>query len=476
MKAFDVVLCCLVSGALLSLTHGFLPALAVVAMVPFFVGLRQASGREAFYGGLGCGLLESVILVGILNYHWTLYVGLCLLYGLERAVFGWVYRALSQQGGLVWRVALAPAIWVLLEYLHVLLPGSLPNLLGDTQHHGVFLPLARVGGTHLVAAVLIGFNVCLAETWAHWREKKSPAVLSRVWVGFGLLLAIFYGLAWQNAPGPAEGSKRVAVIQGGFPRWVNRMALEVDQWSEVPLNIYARLTLGAKEADLTVWPEAAVWNYWGADKSYEGVLRDISQRRGAFLAGILRKDSGGTPFNSALFLEEGKSQIADKQRLVMQEELMFGLGEKAAVYESSMGTLGVVFCLESVIPTYTRVLAQAQAQAVIVLASGSDLGHTPVARIHAQRSIVRAVEIGRPVIHAGNHGFSMLIDPWGNVQEVGAIFESAVVEGDIFLRSHQTWFTRFGSLPLVVLSALVVMGGVIFRFQRFRASRSSSVS
>jgi apolipoprotein N-acyltransferase len=463
MKTSDALLFSLTTGALLSITHGYIPYLGMVAIIPLMLVLRRATPRQAFYGGLGCGMLESVILMGTLHYHWHLYVALCLFYGLERAVFSLLYVSLSRKSAVLLRTLLAPALWVVLELGHAWLPGTLPNLLGDTQHTGVFLGLARVGGTFLICFVLVWLNACAAEWLACRFEGRDDREARRAGLVFACALGLVGGVAWWSAP-VDSGSHRVAtLVQGGFPRWVNRHARVQEDWADVPLTIYTKLSGGAARSDLTIWPEAAVWKYWGADTNYEGHLRQLATERGALLAGVLRKDDGATEFNSSLFLEGDSAQFGDKQRLVWREELAYAEGLAPTTFEASFGKGGAVFCLEAVMPGYTRRLAEEGAEFLVVLASGSDLAHTPVARIHAQRSIVRAVETGRAVLHAGHHGYSMAISPRGDATPMAPPFKSAVIEAPFELQTTQTLYIRWGDRPLLCLAGLLIGLGAIRR-------------
>ena len=99
----------------------------------------------------------------------------------------------------------------------------------------------------------------------------------------------------------------------------------------------------------------------------------------------------------------------------------------------------------------------------MVLASGSDLAHTPVARIHAQRSIVRAVETGRAVLHAGHHGYSMAISPRGEATPMASPFESAVIEAPFELQTSETLYARWGNGPMLCLVGFFIGLGALRR-------------
>jgi len=466
MKTVDVLLCALVSGSLLCWVHGYYPYLGVIAALPLLLGLKQASPRQAFYGGLLCGVLESAILLGTLHYHWTVYTGLALSYGLERSLFSVGIVVLGRRQSPMVHAFLAPALWVALEFLHCALPATLPNLLGDTQHVGVFLSLAYLGGSFLISFVLIWASAALAElVWGKLELMSTARAAAPLVIWLALVPSLFVGIRFsmEDVDSP---TKTVAIIQGGHPRWVNEAAESIPEWKLFPLRIYEELSLKAPSTDLTLWPEAPLWLRWGRDSELEVTLRNLGRIRAPLLVGLLRRDEGGTHFNSAFAFDAATVQFRDKQRLVLDEELAFGQGTQPALFDTSGGRLGAVFCLESVVPSYTRRLVQDGAQVIVVLANGADLGRTPVARLHAQRSIVRAVETGRWILHAGHQGFSMAISPHGETTVPAPTFESTVIEGRFNLLQSKTPYMLWGNTPLG--------GGIIFLLVWLCAARIRS--
>ncbi|HET6344573.1 MAG TPA: hypothetical protein VFH51_06550, partial [Myxococcota bacterium] len=130
------------TGLLLCLAHGYLPELALVAPVPLLWVLPRASRREAFYAGLVAGLGEGCVLAGTWHAHPLIALGLCLFCGLEVLLFALAWRVGGLHQG-PWGPPAAGALWALAEWCGASTPFSLPAILGDTQHRGPFLALAR---------------------------------------------------------------------------------------------------------------------------------------------------------------------------------------------------------------------------------------------------------------------------------------------------------------------------------------------
>ena len=468
-----------VAGALLSVTHGYAPELAPVAPIPLLLGIRLSPPRRCFYLGLICGVLEAAILAGIAIAGWTLALGLALDYALFRAGFAVVLGA-SRARGLAFVFA-APALWSLLEWLHCQVPLGLPNLLGDTQHLGFLLPLARMGGTYLISFFLVWGAAVLAE-WLLQRLRPSAVPVTSMLevalaaaLGTVALTAMLAGARWV-LPSSSRSIRAVAV-QGGLPTWVYEREESTPAWEGASERVYAMLTARAPASDLLVWPETSVLRTWGEDERFAERMR--ARRRshgGAFLVGVSRREGPGRYFNSAVFLAGGgREAFANKRRLVVHAEQHFSPGIGPQLLSWGPTTLGVIFCLESVVPDYGRELVRAGAELLVVLAEGGRFGRTPVGRLHAQRSIVRAVEMGRSIVHAGQQGYSMLITPAGQSLGMQPPYVAANAFGTIPLATGQTPFVRYGAW-IVGIDMLVLAWVGVGRVARRRNSKQAKAT
>jgi apolipoprotein N-acyltransferase len=92
--------------------------------------------------------------------------------------------------------------------------------------------------------------------------------------------------------------------------------------------------------------------------------------------------------------------------------------------------------------------------------NGSSYTGEILQRQQVAASQLRAVETGRFVAQAATTGFSVFIDPDGNVLERIAIGKSAVVLREVPLREGRTWYSRLGDLPVIIvmLAVLVFIG------------------
>jgi apolipoprotein N-acyltransferase len=89
--------------------------------------------------------------------------------------------------------------------------------------------------------------------------------------------------------------------------------------------------------------------------------------------------------------------------------------------------------------------------------NGSSYTGEILQRQQVAASQLRAIETGRFVAQAATTGFSVFIDPDGNVLERIAIGKSAVVLREVPLREGRTWYSRLGDLPVIILMLAVLV-------------------
>ena len=89
--------------------------------------------------------------------------------------------------------------------------------------------------------------------------------------------------------------------------------------------------------------------------------------------------------------------------------------------------------------------------------NGSSYTGEILQRQQVAASQLRAVETGRFVAQAATTGFSVFIDPDGNVLEQIAIGKAAIVLREVPLREGRTWYSRLGDLPVIILMLAVLV-------------------
>lgn len=441
------------TGALLCAAHGYFAGLAWLAPVPLLVGLRRTNFKSAAVMGFMCGVLEAAILFGLSHAGMVTFLGVALMYGLSRLLFCCSFVAIRDGD---FMGLLAPSLWVLLEWVQCQIPHTLPNLLGDTLHGGSLFGILRLGGTYLLSFLVV-WAAALIAGCVHqggWRTDINRALVYTWLCVFCVCQLVGTAFTPQE-----RGRIRVSLVQGGIPVWLYERGQHVAAWKTMSERIYTRLSLEAKASELTIWPETAVDETYVEGRQYAARLRTLALERGSLLLGT-RREENGVLRNSALLLSKDEVQSVDKRRLALPAESRFETGKNPTVMQFASEELGVIFCLESVVPQYaSQLVEQSGADMLVVLADGTRFGNTPVGRMHAQRSTIRAVESGVSLMHVGQHGFTHVVDAQGRSTDYLEPFHGKVLTHDVALYSGVTPFrkARHGvpyALGVMVFAAL----------------------
>jgi apolipoprotein N-acyltransferase len=87
-------------------------------------------------------------------------------------------------------------------------------------------------------------------------------------------------------------------------------------------------------------------------------------------------------------------------------------------------------------------------------------------------SRLRAIESGRWVVQAAPTGFSAFVTPSGEVLERSGVSEQVVRTHVVARRAGETWFVRWGQVPVYALAAALVAVAWLRQPRRRRATTS----
>ena len=264
-RALAIAGACLASAVLLRVSFpvpGWWP-LAWVALVPWFVVLRTASGREAMWGSVAMGMAAAG-----LGLSWQFLVtimggtGLAIYVGLYYVLFAWLVRATGRRFRVPFVVA-APAVWVGVEYLRSFALTGLPwYFVGHTQVP--FRALVQVSdllGAYALSFLVVASNALVTEVVLGWRTRPRPWVRLAASGAFVAVLvggALGYG-AWRLPRVRSREGPLVGIVQANIPQEIkNRAEVEdifVKHW-ETTRRLQEHLA--GQQPDLVVWPESMV--------------------------------------------------------------------------------------------------------------------------------------------------------------------------------------------------------------------------
>lgn len=377
-------------------------------------------------------------------------------------------------GGLA--VVAAPAAWLLVESMRT--RGSLGVPFGElgltAARMGWLLPMAAFGGAYLLTAIIALVNGAIVGIVAGTPRGRRVGAVSLL----ALAVLVTAGdFARSRVVVPAPHTK-VGIAQGNIS--------QRDKWSpqifEHTMTIYSDLTRKAAlaGAKVVVWPETAITSYPLQDPALLAYLQRLASANGVWIvAGTVDRPDRRTLYNSVIDLSPSGRLIGryDKHILVpfaeylpldrylrgvplLDEASQFVAGPGPTMLDAAGMRFGVLVCFESAFAPYAREIANAGADALIIVTDDAWFGDTSGPYQHADMAVVDAVETGRWVVRGGDTGISAIIDPKGGIGARLWLDTAGFVVGDIG-PPIDTPYLHWGVLWLLVL-ALAALVAALF--------------
>lgn len=427
-------------GRVVALVCGALPVLAFpalswwwfawVALAPLLLVVRAApTSREAAIRAwwAGAGYISAAE-------YWLAPVagpGLLLLafgLGLLWLPWGWgVWRLLSGGRGAAARlaaVAVLPAGWVAIEAVRSWQSLGGPwALLGATQwNQPSLLASAALGGVWLTGYLIVAVNVAGVVALTDHRLRI------RVIATGVALAALAVGPVWaaMRPPLATLSAVRVAVVQPGVMSGPG---------ARLTREIALTTSVADQHPDLIVWPESSVGYDLSTHPDVNNRLVALTRDTGAdLLANVdARRRGGGIYKSSVLVSPNGIAGSYEKTRLVPFGEYIplrdllgwlsdiskaaatnRGRGHGPVVMSTPHLRFGPLICFESTFPDMARREVALGAQLIVYQTASSTFQGTWAQPQHAGLAAVRAVETGRPVVHAALTGTTAAFDATGH--------------------------------------------------------------
>jgi apolipoprotein N-acyltransferase len=372
-------------------------------------------------------------------------------------------------------------VWVIIEWTRTWLLGGFPWLpLAASQWERVsILQIAAYTGAYGISFVLVMMNLGFAA-YAHRLFREGVTGINKRSQEF--FLALFLLLACVsvhfqeafNRRGYATPLARIAFVQPYIPqdvKWDPAKAPAI-------FDVIEKTTLqaAATHPDLILWPEAVTPIPVHGDDEAKRFVENLAKRAQApILFGSVAVEHPRAPdeqwFNGAFLVtpDEGlatryyaKRQLVPFGEFVPLRPLLgwlnkfvpigegdFSRGEDSSPLLVPLRGQAVVFgpliCYEDIYPQLARYSSLGGANVLAVVTNNGWFGEGGAAYQHAAHSVLRAVEMRRPVLRCGNGGWSGWIDEFGVIRNVvtnkaGTIYFRGV--GTIEVSRDRRWFER----------------------------------
>jgi len=444
----------------------------------------------AYPNVLGWGAV--VLLSGVVALFWVVWVFFARwLLSVERC------RHLAWR---VWALLALAGGWCLLEWLRTWIFTGFPWLpLSSSQwERPMMLQIAAYTGAWGISFVLILMNGGVVFYLRHllttqrrpwWRRFSVEFYLS-----FGGLLILLSAGLWDPYYGASERAFSGGFIQPAVQpkeRWDESYATQV-------LSDYERVCSYAvwDGAEVILWPEASIPYPAPGDPWAEDWLSSLAHRlRIPILMGNLASEREGGSIEArqwynAVIAIDPEEGIADrfyqKQHLVPFGEYVprwipfldkvvpldgyFTEGEGPIVLELRINgkdwRFGPLVCYEDLFPQLARQYIAEHIDVFFVATNDAWYGREGAAYQHASHSVLRAVETRRPVLRAGNEGWSGWIDERGQIRAVliggeGTVYFQGANAIDIYVDpryyGRESLYVQWGDWWISVSFGLVLI-------------------
>ncbi|MEZ8027053.1 apolipoprotein N-acyltransferase [Enterovibrio norvegicus] len=490
------------SGALATLAfapYSFWPAMLVSLVLLFLLIHKQSPKCAALIGfswGLGqfstgIGWVYVVIeqFGGLPTAVGLILIGLLVTYlALFPALFGYLLKRIQLPLAQSY-LLLAPSLWLLIDWFRgwflTGFPWLWPGYSQIDSPLAAFAPMFGVQGITL-AVVVIAASITLTLL-----SRKATMLLPALVVA---VVAVVSGqMQWVQETGKTVD---VAMVQGNVPQELKWLPSQ--RWPT--LLSYQDMTRQNWDADIVIWPEAAI-------PALERDLPDFLARLdaaarnndSAIIAGVLDQNPQGQFYNNVITLgdngTEGYSYPATESYskhhlLVFGEFVPFAdiLRPLAPLFNLPMSSfsrgdytqpnidakgyqLAPAICYEIAFSDQVRHSLTPDSDFILTLSNDTWFGTSIGPHQHLEIAQMRALENGKPVLRATNTGLTAAIDYKGQIIEQIPQFETVVLRTDIATTNGQTPYTRFGDWPLYLW---IVLSGIALLLMR-RAQQSTTV-
>jgi apolipoprotein N-acyltransferase len=432
----------------------------------FAVGISWVHVSIDRFGGLP--LVVSLLLMLIL----------CAYLALFPALAAWLAAKLSPKQRL--NLFLLPPLWLVTEYLRATLLTGFPWLsLGYSQIDSPLANLAPVIGELGISLVLLLSVVSVVTVFTD-KVKIAALILPLI----ALLVVWSQQQSWLVE---SPEITKVALVQGNIKQEM-RWAPE-NEWPTMLK--YADLTRTNYDAELIIWPEAAVPAIEPmAQEFLENINSAAAFNNSAIITGIINYNFESKHyFNSLIVL--GKENQEDqhgayyyrnanhynKHHLLPIGEFV-PLGEllrplapffnlpmssfsRGDYVQQNLVANGLhllpLICFEVVFAQQLRDNFTEQTNMLMTVSNDAWFGDSHGPHQHLEIARMRALEFGRPMLRATNNGITAVIDHQGKI--IGKIpqFEEAVLKADVQQVTGYTPYSQFGDRPLYLFLLLYLV-------------------
>ncbi len=419
------------------------------------VGISWLYVSIYFYGNIGfiASTFLTVLFIGIIS----IYSGLTLF----------LYSFLRSNSESMTIFSL-PIAWVAVEYLRSILFTGFPwlisgTMLADTPLDGWTPIIGAQGNTFLIVFI----SSVLYKLISSLKQSRSPLPL---FILFLVLLISSYTLKnfqWTKL----EGLVTASVVQTNLElqeKWSTEGVVETKNKIETAIEL-------GKKGEIIVFPETALIF---SEKEIKDWLDYIDgkakQKNITLLTGIIEREDDYKVRNRILGLGEANSYY-DKVKLVPFGEFIpfenltgkffdiLGLkltntlpGEQIKTINAGNLRISDSICYEIAFPGLISKTAF-DSNLLVTISNDTWFGRSYGPIQHLEIAQNRALEHKKSLVRSTNSGISAFITKDGKIKEKQGYFEEKSLKNEIELYKGQTFYAKYGNLPLFSILSVILM-------------------
>lgn len=455
--------------------------LAIVSPALLLLLIHQQSAKRALWIGYAWGIGQfatgiSWVHISIDNFGgmpkiasvflMTMLIGYLAIYS---ALFTWALNRFFPQSNRIRLLLIAPILWLVSDWLRGWVMTGFPWLwLGYSQIESPLANFAPIGGVELLTFLIVLSAGAFAYASLHrqWLHLLIPAVILST--GYGLKAA-----SWVT-PNP-DSSTKLALIQGNIAQELKWLPSE--RWPTIMK--YTDLTRENWDADIIIWPEAAIPAFEFEITSFLRNLDSAAKlNHSAIITGVVNQGEDKKFYNSILTVGDtayGDYSYDMNQRYHKHHLLPFGefvpfetiLRPLAPFFNLPMSSfsrgdfvqdnidangkqMAPALCYEIIFNEQVRQNVNDNTDFILTLSNDAWFGSSIGPLQHMEIARMRALELGKPVIRSTNNGVTAVTDYQGHVVAEIPQFETGVLRAEIVSTQGQTPYRQVGTWPLYI--------------------------
>jgi apolipoprotein N-acyltransferase len=352
------------------------------------------------------------------------------------------------------------------------------------QANGPLVQLARLGGPLLITAGVWAGGVIVATVVARAaalrRGTPGPRALGAAIAGAALVALILVGAAAPDGGVPV-GVVRVALVQGGGPRGLSKEQVPPSTVFDAQVAANSRVTSVHPSPELVLWPEDVVALHRPLAGSPEAtLLSNLARALHTTLVVGVTEPASSTTFRNKVVAWGPDGRVVGMFEKV--HRVPFGeyvpdrsffahfadlsgvptdaiAGHGTGLMRTPAGPLGLLVSFEVFYASRSHASVRAGAELLAVPTNTSSYSTSQVPSQELAAGVVQAVQTGRDLIQAAPTGYTTVVTQRGVVVDRSVLGRRQVLTATVALRRGMTPYDHWGDLPVLILSALVLVAG-----------------